>query len=234
MGGGQMMVDAAANGRPGYGLVVFAMWAVMMVAMMLPSAAPVTLLIAGIARKRARRRAPRGCRRRCSSPAISRCGSPSPPSRPCCNGGSRGWECCRRRWRWPAWSPPPRCLIAAGIYQWTPLKQACLRHCRSPLEFLLFHWRDGAARRVHQRRAARRVLLRLLLDADGAAVRRRRDEPRLDRRDRALGADREGAAVGRLDGTGDRRGDDRLGCRHARRASGDPCRRKAKRFRRTW
>ena len=36
-------------------------------------------------------------------------------------------------------------LIAAGIYQWTPLKQACLRHCRSPLEFLLFHWRDGPA-----------------------------------------------------------------------------------------
>jgi predicted metal-binding membrane protein len=36
-------------------------------------------------------------------------------------------------------------LIAAGVYQWTPLKQACLRHCRSPLEFLLFHWRDGGA-----------------------------------------------------------------------------------------
>jgi hypothetical protein len=26
----------------------------------------------------------------------------------------------------------------------TPLKAACLRHCRSPLDFLLFHWRDGA------------------------------------------------------------------------------------------
>src|SRR5207253_10443302 len=36
-----------------YGLVMFAMWAVMMVAMMLPSAAPVTLLVASIARKRA-------------------------------------------------------------------------------------------------------------------------------------------------------------------------------------
>jgi predicted metal-binding membrane protein len=35
-------------------------------------------------------------------------------------------------------------LVAAGIYQWTPLKEACLRHCRSPLDFLLFHWRDGA------------------------------------------------------------------------------------------
>src|SRR5579883_2304931 len=35
-------------------------------------------------------------------------------------------------------------LVAAGLYQWTPLKAACLRHCRSPLDFLLFHWRDGA------------------------------------------------------------------------------------------
>jgi predicted metal-binding membrane protein len=35
-------------------------------------------------------------------------------------------------------------MIAAGIYQWTPLKQACLRHCRSPLAFLLHHWRSGA------------------------------------------------------------------------------------------
>jgi predicted metal-binding membrane protein len=36
-------------------------------------------------------------------------------------------------------------LIAAGIYQFTPLKQACLRHCRSPLTFVLNHWRDGRA-----------------------------------------------------------------------------------------
>ncbi len=34
-------------------------------------------------------------------------------------------------------------LLAAGIYQWTPWKQACLRHCRSPLEFVLTQWRAG-------------------------------------------------------------------------------------------
>jgi len=34
-------------------------------------------------------------------------------------------------------------LIAAGLYQWTPLKRACLKNCRSPLDFLLFHWRKG-------------------------------------------------------------------------------------------
>ena len=34
-------------------------------------------------------------------------------------------------------------LIAAGGYQWTPLKEACLHHCRSPLSFLLSDWREG-------------------------------------------------------------------------------------------
>lgn len=36
-------------------------------------------------------------------------------------------------------------LVVAGVYQWTPMKNACLRHCRSPLTFLLSDWRDGAA-----------------------------------------------------------------------------------------
>lgn len=35
-------------------------------------------------------------------------------------------------------------FLAAGIYQLTPLKHACLRHCRSPLSFVLNSWRDGA------------------------------------------------------------------------------------------
>jgi len=34
-------------------------------------------------------------------------------------------------------------LLAAGLFQLTPLKQVCLRHCRSPLGFLLGHWRGG-------------------------------------------------------------------------------------------
>jgi predicted metal-binding membrane protein len=36
-------------------------------------------------------------------------------------------------------------LIAAGIYQLTPVKGTCLRHCRSPLGFLMAHWREGTA-----------------------------------------------------------------------------------------
>lgn len=34
-------------------------------------------------------------------------------------------------------------LIVAGVYQLTPLKQACLRACQSPLGFLMRRWRDG-------------------------------------------------------------------------------------------
>lgn len=33
-------------------------------------------------------------------------------------------------------------LIVAGIYQWTPLKEACLSHCRSPLSVLMTHGRE--------------------------------------------------------------------------------------------
>jgi predicted metal-binding membrane protein len=34
-------------------------------------------------------------------------------------------------------------IVAAGIYQLTPLKDVCLRHCRSPMMFLLTAWRPG-------------------------------------------------------------------------------------------
>ena len=35
-------------------------------------------------------------------------------------------------------------FLAAGVYQWTPLKHACLKHCRSPMAFIMGHWRPGA------------------------------------------------------------------------------------------
>ena len=34
-------------------------------------------------------------------------------------------------------------LIAAGVYQLTPLKVACLKHCQHPLTFIVRHWRPG-------------------------------------------------------------------------------------------
>jgi predicted metal-binding membrane protein len=144
MGGGQMMA-MPAEWTAGYALVVFAMWAVMMVAMMLPSAAPVTLLVAGIARKRAASGA------HAAMPTVLFVA------------GYLGlwvvfaaiatllqWQLEKAQLLSDAMAlvsivAASAVLVAAGVYQWTPLKQTCLRHCRSPLEFLLFHWRDGAA-----------------------------------------------------------------------------------------
>jgi predicted metal-binding membrane protein len=34
-------------------------------------------------------------------------------------------------------------ILAAAIYQITPMKDACLGRCRAPLDFVLTHWRDG-------------------------------------------------------------------------------------------
>ena len=42
----------------------------------------------------------------------------------------------------PMWSGG--LLLAAGLFQFTPLKRACLIHCRTPLTFLMTEWREGA------------------------------------------------------------------------------------------
>lgn len=36
-------------------------------------------------------------------------------------------------------------IVAAGLYQLTPIKDVCLRHCRTPVHFLAHGWRDGVA-----------------------------------------------------------------------------------------
>ena len=143
MGGGQTMA-MAPEWTLAYGLIVFLMWAVMMVAMMLPSAAPVTLLVAAIARKR---------RKAGTAPGLS--------TAPFVFGYLAVWllfaaAATVLQWRLDAAAQLSEgmalantlvaggVLLLAGIYQWTPLKQACLRHCRSPLDFIMHHWRDGA------------------------------------------------------------------------------------------
>jgi len=120
----------------------FTMWAVMMVGMMSPSAAPVLLLFAATHA----RRAERGVRA-----AVPMFGL----------GYIMVWvgfSLCATLAQWALHqaallSPgmaaaSPRLagalLIAAGAYQLTPFKRACLRHCQTPLGFLMSHWRDGA------------------------------------------------------------------------------------------
>ena len=86
-------------------------------------------------------------------------------------------------------------IIAAAVYQLTPLKDVCLRNCRSPLMFLMKHSAPGRIGAVADGRRARRLVRRLLLDADGGAVRARRDEPGLDGVHRRLDRGGEAPAV---------------------------------------
>lgn len=143
MGGGQMMA-MLPEWTPGYGLVVFVMWTVMMVAMMLPSAAPVTLLVSSVARKRA---AAGGTAR--GSTALFVFGYLAVWLGFAAAATILQWALDKARLLSETMAVgniilAGSVLVAAGVYQWTPLKEACLRHCRSPLDFLLFHWRDGA------------------------------------------------------------------------------------------
>jgi predicted metal-binding membrane protein len=123
-------------------LLLWLMWAVMMTGMMLPSASPM-LLMFGLA---ARRRAPGAAAGReiyalaagylavwalfsVLATAAQRFLSVRLALSPMMTLAS------------------PRAgaalLIVAGVYQITPLKRACLRHCQSPFGFLMHHWRGG-------------------------------------------------------------------------------------------
>ena len=88
-------------------------------------------------------------------------------------------------------------LVVAAIYELTPLKDVCLAKCRSPLGFLLGSWRDGPRGALRDGHQARRLVRRLLLGADGRAVRPRCDEPRLDGVRRGADRGREARRHGR-------------------------------------
>ena len=122
-------------------LLLWAMWTVMMAAMMLPSAAPLVLLYGAAARRSSQQTA------RWHTYALAA-------------GYLAAWTAFslaatalqRALASLLLLSPMMEAassrvsgtlLIVAGVYQWTPLKQACLRACQSPLGFLMARWRDG-------------------------------------------------------------------------------------------
>ena len=94
-------------------------------------------------------------------------------------------------------------LIAAGLYQLTPLKAACLNHCRGPAAFLAAIGAAGVPGAWRMGLAPWRLLPRLLRRADAASVRGRRHESRLDRRAHAHRRGREACAVRCRDVQGD-------------------------------
>lgn len=119
----------------------FAMWAVMMAGMMASTAAPMLLLFAAVNAARGRRGA---------SPAVLIFGLGYLAVWVCFSGGATllQWGLHEAALLSPAMSASsPRLagviLLAAGVYQVTPWKSACLKYCRSPLGFVMTNWRDG-------------------------------------------------------------------------------------------
>lgn len=123
-------------------ILTFVMWAVMMVAMMVPSASPMVLMFATINRNRREQQ------------------SPFVPTGVFLLGYLMAWAWYSALATLGQWglhtaallSPTMvnaspilggALLLAAGIFQFTPLKYACLTRCRSPLGFLLNEWREG-------------------------------------------------------------------------------------------
>lgn len=124
-------------------LLLLAMWWVMMVGMMLPSAAPVILTFANVNRNRRAR------------------GEPYVPAALFTTGYLLTWGAFSVAATLAQWALESATLLspmdmttdsrllggllflAAGLYQFTPVKLACLRSCRSPLDFVLNHWRAG-------------------------------------------------------------------------------------------
>jgi predicted metal-binding membrane protein len=124
-------------------LLMFAMWAVMMVAMMLPSATPMILLFANVDRKRQQAQTPYLPTSLFAASYLVIWASFALMAT-AANWAlhSRGLMTSMMGSALPLWGGG--LLIAAGLYQFTPLKFACLNKCRSPLAFLMTEWRDGA------------------------------------------------------------------------------------------
>ena len=122
--------------------LLFVMWSVMMAAMMLPSTAPMVLVYSTISRKQAGRRDP------VVPAAAFLAGYVLVWTGFSALGTLSQWGLQRMAWLTPAGeSASPllggALLLMAGIFQWTPWKEACLSKCRSPLGFLMTRGRPG-------------------------------------------------------------------------------------------
>jgi predicted metal-binding membrane protein len=139
-----MDMDMPMPWSPAYAVLAFVMWWVMMIAMMVPSAAPAVLLFTTIRRKQEASVRPSveawifvggylliwagfSLVAILAQWGLERAGllSMAMASTSAVLGGVL--------------------LLAAGLYQFTPVKSACLRYCQSPVLFLSRYWRPGAS-----------------------------------------------------------------------------------------
>jgi predicted metal-binding membrane protein len=114
------------------------MWVVMMIGMMTPSAAPIILLYARVGRQAAGQGKP------FASTAWFASGYVFAWTAFAFAATTAQWGLDRAALLTPMMSTASTVagsiiLIAAGAYQWTPLKNRCLSHCQSPLQFIFQH-----------------------------------------------------------------------------------------------
>ncbi len=135
---------ACAGTTPDAILPLFLMWSVMMIAMMLPSALPMVLTFAGLSRTRRQH------------------GRPYVPVIIFVSGYIAVWFVFSAAAAVAQWLLHRRALLSpdmasssallagflllvAGVFQFTPLKRACLTRCRGPMEWIMTRWREGWA-----------------------------------------------------------------------------------------
>ncbi len=122
-------------------LLLFVMWAVMMVAMMVPSVAPLILMFARASRQKSDDRV-------AGSAAILLLGYLVVWWGFSGLAALAQWRLHRAALLSPMMASTSPVLgglllVAAGVFQFTPLKRACLVRCRSPISFLASEWREG-------------------------------------------------------------------------------------------
>jgi predicted metal-binding membrane protein len=137
-----MMPKPAWDGA--YIVLMFFMWWLMMIAMMLPSATPVILLASALNRKMSPQRRPYG------SAASFTAGYLLAWALFSALAVAAQWalqevQIISGMLRSTSATLSAVLLIAAGAWQFTPWKHACLRHCRGPVAFLAEHRRAGNA-----------------------------------------------------------------------------------------
>ena len=122
--------------------LIFLMWTIMMVGMMVPSAAPTTMVYAAVARKAGRQGAVVGPTVVFVSGYVALWAVFSVFAT------AAQWALDQAALLSPmmvATSPMLGAvlLVAAGVYQVSPIKLACLKHCQSPVHFISENWRPG-------------------------------------------------------------------------------------------
>lgn len=139
-----MLATAAspASWSAAHALLMFVMWWVMMVAMMVPGASPLVLLAAAVHRRAGARHAPLVVSGALAAGYVVVWGAFSLGATLLQWALERAGVLLQATLSAPA-PVAAAILVAAGAYQLAPPKRACLRHCRSPVDFLSSHWRPG-------------------------------------------------------------------------------------------